>query len=115
MLFDWAPDQGTDNIWLQRPNSFDEPPSVAQRYSELLEIGFRQVWKHVDIDRVIGERWLIACEAQVTQPIANFHANPRPIHSYHHFAWSACQRQSIAGAKFHWDGEQEDAGYRRFL
>src|SRR5262249_9570750 len=75
MPFDSARDQGTGRIGLQSVNSFDEPLSVTQRYPELLEIGFRQICKHIGVDRVLGERWLIACEAQVAQPVANFHTD----------------------------------------
>src|SRR5262249_30823753 len=77
MRFGCAHDQGTARIGLQCLNSFDEPLSVTQRYPDLLEIGFRQICKHIGVDRVLGERCLITCEAQVAQPVANFHTDTR--------------------------------------
>src|SRR5262249_5259475 len=111
MPFDWARDQGTGRIGLQRPNSFDEPLSVA----ELLKIGFRQICKHIGVDRVLSERRLIACETQVAQPVANFHAII-PAHSFVSlFCFECVSTPKHRRAIFHWDGKQEDAGYRSFL
>jgi hypothetical protein len=40
---------------VQRRNCLNESLSVAERYSKFLKIGFRQLWKDVNVDRMLAE------------------------------------------------------------